>query len=301
MKPLCIYHDKCADGFGAAWIVHKSFNGQVDMHAALYEQSPPDVEGRDVIVVDFSYKKPALTEMSVACRSMIILDHHKSAKEDLKGLPEPNWPFTDHVRKAIEHGYHDSAFDHNQYNVAAIFDMDRSGAGITWDYFIGGARPEMITMIEDRDIWKFDNPNSKAFHAGLMSHPFSFTRMDQLMFDKKLMVELLTEGGAILRAHFKMCDEIIKACKRSIRIDGHWVPVCSAPFGMASDIGHILSEPEDVPFAAVYWDTPESRHFSLRAGKHGMDVSEIAVKYGGGGHAGAAGFTVYRNHELATV
>jgi nanoRNase/pAp phosphatase (c-di-AMP/oligoRNAs hydrolase) len=53
------------------------------------------------------------------------------------------------------------------------------------------------------------------------------------------------------------------------------------------------------PFAACYWDTPESRVFGLRSGEDGADVSEIAKQYGGGGHKHAAGFKVPREHELA--
>jgi len=77
---------------------------------------------------------------------------------------------------------------------------------------------------------------------------------------------------------------------------------------MTSDAGHLLcgtwienlkvvfpKNPEDrslIPFAACYWDTPEGRVFSLRSREDGADVSEIAKKYGGGGHAHASGFRV---------
>ena len=54
--PLIIYHDNCADGFGAAWTVRQALGGEnVDFHAGHYGKPAPDVEGRDVIIVDFSY------------------------------------------------------------------------------------------------------------------------------------------------------------------------------------------------------------------------------------------------------
>ena len=46
-------------------------------------------------------------------------------------------------------------------------------------------------------------------------------------------------------------------------------------------------------------DTPKGRTFSLRSADGGMDVSEVAKRYGGGGHAKAAGFTVPWGHALA--
>ena len=47
-KPLCIYHGNCADGFTAAWAVHRRFGNDWDYHAGVYQDPPPDVSGRDV-------------------------------------------------------------------------------------------------------------------------------------------------------------------------------------------------------------------------------------------------------------
>lgn len=68
------------------------------------------------------------------------------------------------------------------------------------------------------------------------------------------------------------------------------VPVACLPYTLSSDAGHMMAKGE--PFAACYWDTPEGRCFSLRSAEDGMDVSEIAKDYGGGGHKHAAGFRV---------
>jgi nanoRNase/pAp phosphatase (c-di-AMP/oligoRNAs hydrolase) len=46
----------------------------------------------------------------------------------------------------------------------------------------------------------------------------------------------------------------------------------------------------DQGVAACYWDTPNGRVFSLRSTDDGPDVSEIAKRYGGGGHRNASGF-----------
>lgn len=80
-------------------------------------------------------------------------------------------------------------------------------------------------------------------------------------------------------------------------IGGHEVPVASLPYTLVSDAAHAMAQGE--PFAACYWDTAEGRVFGLRAADDGLDVSDIAKQYGGGGHAKAAGFKVPRQHELA--
>ena len=84
---LCIYHGNCADGFGAAWAVRAALK-DVEFFTGHYGDDPPDVTGRHVIMVDFSYKRPVLDRMAMAARSILILDHHKSAAEDLVGIPE---------------------------------------------------------------------------------------------------------------------------------------------------------------------------------------------------------------------
>src|SRR3977135_3523236 len=90
MQPtLCIYHAFCADGFGAAWVVRRALGVDVEFHPASYGQEPPDVTGRDVIMVDFSYKRPVLEDMAKGAHSILILDHHKTAVEDLAGFNVP--------------------------------------------------------------------------------------------------------------------------------------------------------------------------------------------------------------------
>lgn len=54
MRKLCIYHGNCADGFTSAWVVRKALGGEVDFHAGIYQDAPPDVSGKDVLLVDFS-------------------------------------------------------------------------------------------------------------------------------------------------------------------------------------------------------------------------------------------------------
>ena len=74
---ICIYHGNCADGFGAAWVVRKAL-GDIEFVGAKYQEAPPDVTGKDVVMVDFSYKRPVLLEMAEKANSILILDHHNT-------------------------------------------------------------------------------------------------------------------------------------------------------------------------------------------------------------------------------
>lgn len=269
-KPLCIYHGNCADGFGAAWVVRKFYEDkEVDFHAGVYQDPPPDVTDRDVIMVDFSYKRPILLDMAAKARSILILDHHKTAQADLVDLP---------------------------IHVATVFDMERSGCMIAWDYFFPSLNaPRLLAHLEDRDLWRFKLQNTREIQAAVFSYPYDFEVWDKLMYDQSL--NLVDEGKAIERKHFKDIDELLTVVQHERNIGGYIVPVANLPYIYSSDAGHKMAK--NKPFAACYWDVPDGRVFSLRSNEKGIDVSEVAKQYGGGGHRNAAGFKVSLNHPLA--
>lgn len=296
MKILCIYHGNCADGFGAAWAARKAL-GDIDFHAGVYQDKPPDVKGRDVLLVDFSYKAEVLYEMSKAARTILILDHHKSAAEDLKRYPPPlDGPYDPNTMEAWARECNAPSCVH------ALFDMERSGAGITWDYFHDKPRPRLIDHIEDRDLWRFKLPKTREIQAAVFSYPYDFEVWDELMTTD--LDRLALEGEAIERKHHKDIAELVQVVTRMMKIGGQVVPIANLPYTLTSDAGHLLCGevqcPPGIggpttslyPFAGCYWDTPEGRVFSLRSREDGFDVGEIAQQYGGGGHKHASGFRV---------
>jgi hypothetical protein len=275
---LCIYHGNCADGFGAAWAVRAAL-GDIDFHAGVHQDPPPDVTGRDVIMVDFSYKRPVLEQMMRVANSILILDHHKSAADDLGDLPDAGIRYSEWRETAAPS------------TTGVVFDMERSGAGIAWDFFHEGPRPKLIDHIEDRDLWRFDLPNTREIQAAVFSYPYDFEVWTGLMLATDNLAGLATEGAAIERKHHKDIAELTKVVTRKMTIGGEVVPMANLPYTLASDAGHLLCG-DDYPFAGCYWDTPEGRVFSLRSRDNGADVAEIAKQYGGGGHKHASGFRV---------
>jgi oligoribonuclease NrnB/cAMP/cGMP phosphodiesterase (DHH superfamily) len=308
---LVIYHGNCADGFTAAWAARKYFGDGATYYPGIYQATPPDVTGRDVVLLDFSYKRDVLRELSLKARSILVLDHHKSAAEDLPNESRTGEEFAT-VLRMDGHGwtaprtwdYVQGCVIQDQYEgirkaiIYAYFDMQRSGAGIAWDFFNPNKpRPALVNHVEDRDLWRFALPGTREIQAAVFSHEYSFALWDRLAATD--VEDLRTEGAAIERKHHKDVAELVKVCKRRMVIAGHDVPVASLPYTLVSDAGHLMAQGE--AFAACYWDLPDGRQFGLRSAEGGMDVSHIAASYGGGGHANAAGFKVPRTHELATA
>lgn len=283
MDPLCIYHGNCADGFTAAWAVREAL-GDIECHAAGYGQAPPDVTGRDVIIVDFSYPRDVLQQMMEQANTLLVLDHHKSAAEDLAGLPEPPETWQDWVEEAIDPEV--GVFPRTDH--AALFDMERSGAGLAWDFFHEAPRPALVDHVEDRDLFRFALEDTEEIMMAVFSREYTWENWDSLAAE--FPHELYREGRAILRKHRKDVRELIRSCEQRMKIGGYVVPVLNAPYFYSTEAGHIMSEGE--AFAACYWDSADARTFSLRSREDGVDVSAIAKQYGGGGHRHAAGFRV---------
>ena len=267
LKKLCIYHGNCLDGYGAAWAVRNALGESVEFYKGVHQQPPPDVNGRDVFLVDFSYKKKVLEDMLKTAASVTILDHHVSAEEDLSELLKVG-------------------------KIKGLFDMNKSGAMLAWQWFNPDQPPPvLIKYIQDRDLWLFKLDGSREINAALSSYPFDFKVWDKLMASKKNELKALKrDGEAIERKLQKDIKELIASGVRRMLIAGYDVPVLNASSAYVSDAGHIMSDGE--AFAACYWDHPDGRSFSLRSAENGIDVAEVAKKYGGGGHKKAAGFTV---------
>jgi len=281
-KPLCIYHGNCQDGFAAAWVVNKAHQGEVELYPGVYQEAPPDVAGRDVVMVDFSYKRPVIEALARQARTLLILDHHKSAAEDLAGFavaPAADW------RRYARRG-----------NALVRFDMEKSGAGLAWDYFFPGQlRPRLIDFVEDRDLWRFRLPHTKAVSANLFSYPYDLTLWDRLVAECERPVTLqqfVVAGEAIGRKATQDIDNLLPVVQREFAVAGVVMPVANLPLTLTSEAGQRMARASPGKIAACYWDTQEGRVFSLRSTEDGPDCQALAVKMGGGGHAHAAGFRV---------
>ena len=162
---LVIYHANCPDGFGAAWAAWKLLGDRAQYLPASYGDPIPNVAGKNVAILDFSYSRYDIKKMIEKANSLIVLDHHKTAQENLAGIPE------------------------------AQLDMSRSGAIVSWQFFHGSEDPPIfLRYIEDRDLWRFELEDSKAVSAALTSLvDFTFESFDAM--NNPLQFEELVSNG----------------------------------------------------------------------------------------------------------
>lgn len=264
-----IYHAACTDGFGAAYSAWKCLGNRAEYHACKHGTPPPDVKGKVVAILDFSYSNAVTKQMISEAENLIIIDHHKSAMVEL----------------------------HNISN--ARFDMNHSGARLAWDFFHPGKEPpKFINYIEDRDLWKWELPYSKEFSASFDMVPFQFEEFEK--FEDDSVFDDAVERGSYVLAYSKTV--VKKVCEKASRrkLDNLDVLVVNASHWM-SEIGARLSPDCDVAVIWYYDHEDRMNKVSLRAFHEHVDVSEIAKRWGGGGHKKAAGFALPASVHIDSI
>ena len=290
LQPIVIYHDNCLDGFTAAWIADKALTG---LHkkpmlvpdtytTGLCTKSIPywpfDAEGCDIYIVDFSYPGEIVSELCHLANSVTIIDHHASAIKklneafpDLESIPD---------------------------NLTMILDTSRSGCGLTWEFFNPFyIAPKLVEYVQDRDLWKFLYPETRAFCEALFMAPMNIDSWTFLAEEKNTDI-LVQDGNILLRAKEGQIASLLPNI-RMCWINNHVVPVVNCPAFLASDVGNRIMQELDPPFSATYFDGPAYRHWSLRSTDKALDVSVIAESMEGGGHRNAAGFTTEIGFDFA--
>ncbi len=262
---LVLYHDKCHDGFGAAFAAWKRLGNQATYLGCDHGSSTfPDVSEKIVVILDFSFKRDILLSMIKSAKQLLVIDHHDSAEKELKEIPE-------------------------EYK---IFDMTHSGAILAWNFFHPSVMPPNILLyVEDRDLWNWKWKDAEEICAGLDTIPQTFD--DWNLIGSDAIRSLKVKGESILSYRKSVIDSIVsKSTEKAF--EGMICRIVNSPgCGLVSHIGDMMLKKYNVPLA-VMWHvdyTTKQVKVSLRS-IPGIDCSVIAKKYKGGGHQRASAFVI---------
>lgn len=260
-KNFLLYHAECPDGFGAAWAFWKKYGNDITYipvkHGKRVPKMPP---GSQVTIVDFSYSRQAIEDLRKIHKKVVVIDHHKSAQYELEGLSD------------------------------TIFNMDKSGAIMAWEYLFDDVPiPTLLRYIQDRDLWQWKLENSREINAFIDTVPSEFFEWEMLSNKLENNFSSVISAGKVVLKNIKLQVDEICSQARIIKFDGHEIP-CANSVILQSEIGHqLLQLYPDRPFSVV-WHVDDQNLVGISLRSRGdFDVSELARKYGGGGHKAAAG------------
>lgn len=268
-QPLVLYHGRCADGFAAALAAWRFYGGQVQCLGLSHGQVSsvddlPPLTGRAVYVLDFSFAPELLAAIDARAARLVLLDHHKSAAEQLAG-------FTCRCG-----GLH--------------FDMGKSGARLAWEFFHPNAPlPDLVRHVEDRDLWTWQYPETAGYVAALDMEPFDFTRWQQIADFAPAETAAFVARGQAMDEKFRHLAQDVAGGAQPLVFNGQAGLMVNAPGAFHSLVGELLSQ-QSGTFALMWAVAKDGQvKVGLRS-QRGYDCSPLAVSMGGGGHAQACGF-----------
>lgn len=270
---ICLYHND-ADGHASAAIVRRALGTDLTLHEMNYGDPIPwkIITNTDrVVIVDFSL--PRENMLRIAQRNDFIwIDHHISAIEELSGISE-SW--------------------------AGIRDTREAACVLTWRYFFPNQPvPRPIVLIGDRDAWHWREEETGAFDEGLYqqdTHPENDALWGPLLDeDPKFVSQLVAQGKILREARLHNIQRQVDNYGFAVNFEG-W-RVMAINIRGNGDIGSYIQE-LGYQLAYCYIDNYQNGNLMTFVGLYSseVDVSEIAKKFGGGGHRGASGFSFQRS------
>jgi len=269
-RPLILYHGRhCPDGFAAALAAWLFYAGQAEFvgldHGDIKSVTDlPALEGRAVYILDFSFSPEIMRSIEERAAKLVMLDHHKSAADKLTGFS---------CRCGIVH-----------------FDMKKSGARLAWEFFQPGqALPDLVRLVEDRDIWVWQYPESAGFLAALDMEPFEFARWREIAAFDAVQLSTYIERGRAMDEKFSKLASGIAEGAQPIIFNGVRGLMVNAPGVFHSLVGDILCKQSGT--FALMWSADKSGLIKLGLrSERGFNCIPLAESMGGGGHAQACGF-----------
>ena len=273
MKKLCFYHAGCPDGFGAVWAVKGAWGESGHFIARGHDDRVRMGECENALVafVDIAPAKDELQELAIVADQVVVLDHHVTARDRL----------ADDISLVNEL----EAEGHLLH-----FDLGHSGAVLAWQHFRPDEEvPELIRYVEDQDLWNWALPDSDAVNAAIASYPREFEVWDRLSSES---IETLAEQGKpILRANrIEVARRLEHA--RPVALGTKRIEAVNASTNR-SQIGHELAKRAQYGEAwGLVYRVEGAEVYGTLYSIGDLDVSKVALGYGGGGHKNASGFHV---------
>jgi len=221
-----------------------------------------------VIIVDFSFCEKDMEMVLQKTGDIIWIDHHKSAigrkySVDLKGLRSNNY----------------------------------SGCELTWMYFCSNHPiPHAVELIGDMDTWKWIyGKETERFCEGLKLCILSSKKIlslsadsyvwDEVFKNINFVNDLIVKGIVAIECRDRLSEDYRKSFGFEVVFEGYKTYVLGFVGYGSKVFGDKMNEyPLCMNFAY------DGKKWQIGIYSNTLDVSEIAVRHGGGGHKGAGGW-----------
>lgn len=292
MKTLVIYHKADWDGLFSREICRKHFGDNAEYLGWDYGDPVPVVEpSREVVMVDIS------VDGLMNHRPLVWIDHHKSAMAKFSpDIPGYRIDGVAACRLAWQY-FHTANVTRNPMLDPCMTLPDKQA-------FIDRkvVEPYAVQLAGEYDIWDKRNPDADVFQQALRAQKLTDHIWRELLRTdiedcithvqhSQIMVQTLLPLGRALQFS---ADEENASLMRDVAFELEWEGLrflaINKPHGNSRTFAAGVKSEHDA-LLTFYWLRNKWR-VSLYHAPHrtDLDLSQIAVKHGGGGHRGACGF-----------
>lgn len=277
-----VFYHSDNDGKCAGYWV-KTLNKLTDNYADEYIKInygidfPFESIGKDEIVyiVDYSISPEEMDRLLKITKNVVWIDHHKSAIEK---------------------------FSNYDKEIAGLRYDGIAGCMLTFCYltFLVNGAPEfntdMVTaaplftrLIADYDVWTFEfGDKTKRFQKGF--ELYAHEPEDEIwnnLYNLHIVNQIINTGETIINYRKSMMSEYCKNKGFEAMFESY---KCFAiNMAMISSDDFVIDNIDDYDILIGFSYDGDNWNYSLRSTK--VDCAVLAMKYGGGGHKGAAGFS----------
>ncbi len=285
----CFFHTDCVDGFVAACLV-KMFHPDdvVNFHPTDYSfANLKNIKGKDLIFVDIAPPPEFIMGFGDGLDALLILDHHASALDAWRQyLP------------AV----------HANENYQVRFDLNESGASLTWKHFRNTDLPELIEHVRNYDLYQFDNKGKakivqayleviamEYFNSGNEDRAVTAVSRAIYSYEKftPMGTLLSTQAENQLRVNRVMAKDIARRCAIDLTPTASQgyarIMTAQCPRFLRNYVADVLLQDCDVVFLSEDIPQTNTRTWSVRS-RPTVDLQRFYKNHGGGGHPHSGGF-----------
>lgn len=260
---LILHHNDLDGRCAAAVVLYLVPGNDARTHEINYGQEVPFNkigDGEAVYIVDYSLESvDDWIKLLSITKNITWIDHHKTSLD---------WQLP-------------------MSNLHGIRSAKHSAARLAWEYLDPTtAPPWIVKLISDYDNWDHVHKDSI-----LLKHGMALENQDpnapewKLWFKENGVSKIITHGQIIQQATQMQDKEYVQDFAFAARFEGYNVLCCNKG-KTNSQLFESVNKDYDIFITFIF----NGDKWTISLYSTTIDVSQIAQKYGGGGHEGAAGF-----------
>ena len=272
-----IFHHNDLDGKCAGAIAMRSKIARAEGKITLVEMDYKDIEGYSfkdvqpnelVIIVDFSFPPEKMKELQAFTKRIIWIDHHETA----------------------------FAYDYG-VKLEGALGTDHSACELAWIYFCPKDKmPNSVRLVGDRDKWAFKYGDAtRKFCEGIKVFDTSPSKpiWDDLLGKEKGFQSIASLGAGCIKWRENFCKDYVKLCGHEVTFQQEFKDTLGRVKFYAMNLFTLGSESFGEKFKeydACIAYVHDGNQWQCSIYSREMDVRQIALALGGGGHPHAAGW-----------